>query len=199
MDQGAFVDIPQRLPPWLRTFLEPLRPLYKEALTASLFINLLALATPIFVLQVYDRVVFHTGISTLQGLVLGMVLVTIFDFILRQARSRLLQRIALRIDANVGRRLYTKIMSLPLRTLEQRPANFWQALFRDVDNVRNTLSGPTAVLAMDLPFAVLFLGIVFVIAWPVAWVLIVMFAIFIALAWRSGTTVTHAAENRTSD
>ncbi len=183
------------LPTWLRTFLEPLKPLYKEALAASLFVNILALAAPIFVLQVYDRVVFHAGISTLQGLTFGMVLVVVFDFVLRQARSRILQRTALRIDIDVGRRLFTKIMALPLRTLEQRPANHWHALFRDMENVRNTLSGPTAVLAMDLPFAVLFLGIVFVFAWPVAWVLVIVFAAFVALAWHSGRVVSSAAEN----
>ncbi|MEQ9447511.1 MAG: ABC transporter transmembrane domain-containing protein, partial [Rhodospirillaceae bacterium] len=106
----------------------------------------------------------------------------------------MLQRVALRIDREVGRNLFSKIMSLPLRVLEARSANHWQALFRDVDTVRNTLSGPTAVLAMDLPFAVLFLGIVFVIAWPVAWVLLAVFAIFMAVAWRAGATVSKAAE-----
>ena len=184
----------QGFPPWLLLFLEPLKPLYKEALTASLFTNVLALATPVFVLQVYDRVVFHAGVSTLQGLVIGMVLVVAFDFTLRQSRGRVLQRVALRIDSEIGRRLFSKVMSLPLRSLERRSTSYWHALFKDVDNVRNTLSGPTAVLAMDLPFAVLFLGVVFIIAWPVAWVLVVIFMVFVAIAWKSGTTVSAAAE-----
>jgi ATP-binding cassette, subfamily C, bacterial LapB len=195
MNQSVSVESQRALPSWLLLFIEPLRPLYHEALVASLFTNILALATPIFVLQVYDRVVFHSGMSTLQGLALGMALVVAFEFVLRQARGRILQRVALRIDADVGPRLFKKLLSLPLRILEQRPASHWQTLFRDVEHVRNTLSGPTAVLAMDLPFAILFLGVVFVIAWPVAWVLLAVFAVFVALAWRSGTTVAEAADN----
>ncbi len=195
MNQSATVESKRGLPTWLLLFLEPLKPLYREAFAASLFTNILALATPIFVLQVYDRVVFHSGMSTLQGLALGMALVVAFEFVLRQARGRILQRVALRINADVGPRLFNKILALPLRVLEQRPTSHWQTLFRDVEHVRSTLSGPTAVLAMDLPFAMLFLGVVFVIAWPVAWVLVAVFAVFIALAWRSGTIVAEAADS----
>ncbi len=158
----------------------------------SLFVNLLALAVPVFVLQVYDRVVFHGGLSTLQGLVVGMAGVLVFDFVLRQARARILQRVALRIDVEVGRALFEKVVALPLRILESRSAAHWQSLFRDVDVVRNTLSGASAVLLADLPFAVLFLGLVFVIAPAIAWILLVMLPIFVIVAWRSGRVMTEA-------
>ncbi|WP_142847467.1 peptidase domain-containing ABC transporter [Telmatospirillum sp. J64-1] len=171
---------------WLAPILQPLRPTFREAALLSLFVNLVALAVPVFVLQVYDRVVFHAGMTTLQGLVIGMTALLVFDFILRQARSRLMQRVALRIDVQVGERLFAKLMALPLRSLEGRPASFWQMLFRDVDTVRNTLSGPTAVLALDLPFAFLFLAIIFLIAPPLAWVFVAMAVAFTLLAWYSG-------------
>ena len=57
---------------WLKPILEPLRPVMRELLTASLFINLMALAVPIFVMQVYDRVIGHNGVATLKGLVIGV-------------------------------------------------------------------------------------------------------------------------------
>jgi len=179
---------------WLRPFVEPLRPIFKEVLTVSFFANLLAVAVPVFVLQVYDRVVFHSGLSTLQGLVIGMIVVIAFDYILRQTRAKILQNVALRIDISVGRRLFEKVMAVPLRTLESKPASHWQLLFRDVENVRNTLSGATAILAADLPFAIMFLGVVFIIAMPIAWVLVLVFLVFLALAWRSGNVVADAAE-----
>jgi ATP-binding cassette, subfamily C, bacterial LapB len=186
-----FLGTPERV--WLKEFLEPLRPMFKEVLVVSLFVNLLAVAVPVFVLQVYDRVVFHQGMTTLQGLVIGMALVIAFDFVLRQTRTKVMQSVALRIDVAVGRKLFEKIMALPLRSLESRPASYWQLLFRDVEAVRNTLSGASAILCADLPFAILFLTVVFLIAWPVAWVLVIAFAIFLALAWRSGKTVAAAA------
>lgn len=179
---------------WLKPFMRPLRPLFKEVAAASLFVNVLALAAPVFVLQVYDRVVYHAGLSTLQGLVIGMILVLVFDYILRQTRSRVMQTVSLNIDVHVGRRLFDKVMALPLRTLESRPLNYWQQVFRDLDTVRNTLSGSAAMLVFDVPFAVLFLVVVYIIAQPIAFVLLVAVALFGLLAWLSARTVGGAAK-----
>jgi ATP-binding cassette subfamily C protein LapB len=185
---------------WLRPLLEPLIPTFREVLVITFFVNVLALAAPVFVLQVYDRVVFHAGLSTLAGLVIGMVLVMAFDYVLRQARARIMQTVALRIDVEVGRRLFEKLTSLPLHVLESRPAAYWQSLFRDVDTVRNTVSGASAILIADLPFVVLFLGLVFVIAMPIAWVLLVMVPAFVFVAWRSANVLGAAnqAERQTT-
>ena len=177
---------------WIRNFLKPLWPTFREVMAMSLFVNIAALAVPVFVLQVYDRVVYHAGMTTLQGLVIGMAFVLIFDYILRQSRSRIMQTVALRVDVRVGQRLFDAVMALPLPILERRPAAYWQALFRDVDTVRNTLSGASAILVADLPFAVLFLGLAFVIAEPIAWVLLLAIPVFVLVAWRSGAVLTAA-------
>ena len=158
----------------------------------SAFVNLLALAVPIFTMQVYNRVVGHNGISTLKGLVVGMVIIVVFDYILRQARSRIMQTIALRIDVQVGRKLFNKFMSLPLQTLESESSAHWLALFRDADAVRNTLSGASAILIADLPFAILFLIIIFAIATPIAWVLLLVMPVFMFVAWRSSAVMSMA-------
>ncbi len=158
----------------------------------SLFVNLLALAVPVFTLQVYDRVVGSGGIATLVGLVVGMIFVLIFDYILRMARSRIMQTVALRVDVLVGRQLFDKLMAVPLHLLEAKPTNHWQSLFRDVDVVRNTLSGASALLVIDLPFAILFLGLIIIIATPVAWVLIIILPLFLFVAWKSGNTMAAA-------
>lgn len=181
------------VPAWLKTLLEPLRPLFKEVLTISLFINVLAIAVPVFVLQVYDRVIFHAGLSTLQGLVIGILAVIAFDFILRRSRARMLQAVAIKIDVDTSTRLVSKLLALPLRTLETRLGSYWHMLFRDADVVRNVFSGATVVLATDLIFGVLFLGIVALIAWPVFWVLLVIFAAFVGLAWHAGRYVEVAS------
>jgi len=168
---------------------------FRAIVAVSAFINLLAVAVPVFVLQVYDRVVAHAGLATLYGLVVGMGLVLVFDFLLRQARARTLQDIALRIDVAVGRRLMDKLLSVPLRALERRPSAFWLALQRDVEAVRNLFSGATAVIMVDLPFAVLFAGVIVVIAPPIAWVLVVLIPAFVALGWLSGRLVTRASDD----
>ena len=179
---------------WLKAIIDPLRPVARELLAASLFINLMALAAPIFVMQVYDRVIGHSGMETLKGLVIGMVLVFVFDYVLRQSRGRVMQMVALRIDVEVGTRLFDKLMRLPLRTLESRPTAFWQQVFRDVDTLRGTLSGATAVLMADLPFVFIFLAIIFVIGRPLAIVFLVLLVLFLVLAWRSARALAESAK-----
>lgn len=184
--------------PWLLPIVEPIKPVLRELLAISLFVNALALGVPIFIQQVYDRVVAHQGISTLKGLVIGMGLLLVFDFVLRQTRARIMQTVALRIDVEVGEKLFDKLMALPLRTLESRPSAYWQLLFRDVDVIRNTLSGSTALLLIDLPFILLFLVVIFAVAEPVAWAFVCVFPLFLWLAWRSGTSLSDAADTEKS-
>lgn len=179
---------------WIAEIIRPLKPIFLEVIAVSLFVNILALCAPIFTLQVYDRVVFSGGLTTLQGLVIGMILVAAFDFVLRQVRARILQTVALRVDVVVGSRLFEKLMALPLRTLETKPAAFWQLLFRDVEVVRNTLSGASAVLVADLPFALLFLVLIFILATPLGFVLLVVMPIFGFLAWYSARAQQKAAK-----
>ena len=178
---------------WLKQLLKPLMPAFREVMLLSLFVNILALGLPIFVLQVYDRVVFFQGTTTLIALVSGIAVVIAFDFILRQARSRILQRAALLIDVKLGRSIFDKISALPLRVLEQRPASYWHSLYRDGDNVRNMYSGPSAVLATELPFVPLFVILVFVIAAPIAWLLLIIIPAFMIVAWLSGSVLDKAS------
>ncbi|MGD9536252.1 MAG: peptidase domain-containing ABC transporter [Alphaproteobacteria bacterium] len=183
---------------WLKAILAPLRGAFREVILISLFVNLLALAVPIFVQQVYNRVIFFHGTTTLAALLIGVAIAVAFDFALRQARARMLQRVALRIDIELGRRLYDKIAALPLGTVEARPAGFWQALYKDAELVRNVFSGPTAVLVMDLPFAVIFVALIWVIAPPVVYVLLAALPVYLGLALLSGTSLGRAtrAERR---
>lgn len=182
----------QRTREWLAEVLHPVRKRLGEVIAYSFIVNLLAIAVPVFVLQVYDRVVFQGGLSTLQGLVIGMIIAIGFDFLLRQGRAKLLRSAAVEIDVSLSRTLYGRITSAPLPMLESRPAAYWQALFRDADTVRNAFSGLSAVLVADLPFALFFAIAIFIIAAPVGWVLLAVFPLFILLAWYSGR-VMHGA------
>jgi len=177
---------------WLKPILKQLSPIFREVFVMSAFVNLLALATPVFTMQVYDRVVGTGGLSTLWGLVIGMTLVVLFDLSLKQARSRIMQTVALRVDVIVGRYLFDKLMSLPLHMLEGKPASYWQALFRDVDTIRNTLSGASAILLCDLPFVIMFIALISVIATPIAWVLLIILPLFMFVAWRSSGVMSQA-------
>lgn len=153
-----------------------------ELAALSLVINLLSLAVPIFVLQVYDRVVFHGGLATLGGLLIGVMIALGFDFILRQARSRLVQMIALRVDISLIRALFDKLTNLPLRRLETQSDADWDRLLRDEETVRDTMAGPATILLVDLPFILLFIMVIWLVAEPIAWLLLALIPIYVAVA-----------------
>ena len=178
-----------------RDVLRSLWPQYRELAFLSLFINVLALAVPVFVLQVYDRVVFFAGISTLHALVFGVAIAIAFDFVLRQARSRILQRVSVRVEALFSKALYEKLSRLPLRDLERSQGARWQTLQQDIARVRNTLGGIPVVLAVDVPFAIIFLGIIAVIALPILWVVLIALPVFVAMALISSRASSTAARN----
>lgn len=178
-----------------RDVFAPLIPILGEIFAATLVINVLAFAVPLFVLQVYDRVIAQAGLSTLQGLVIGMVGVIIFDFILRQARSSLLQDAALRIDARLAKRLFAKFTALPLRILERRPSAFWQSLFKDVDNIRTAIAGIGAILLADLPFAAIGIILIVAIAKPLAWAMLIIVPLFILLALASSISAKRSTQS----
>ena len=169
----------------------------RRALWLSFFISLLGLVTPIFVLQVYDRVIFHAGLSTLYGLVAGVVLAIVFDYMLKQYRARIFQSLGVRLDVIATDALFQRLLSLPLAELEQRPTPYWQSLFRDLELVRARFAGPIALLLVDLPFIVLSAGLILLIAYPLAWVVAVIVVAFVILAYVSSRKVkTRAGDEK---
>ena len=182
------------LPAWLVSTVKLPHSDIIRLITYSLFINILALATPIFVLQVYDRVVFQAGLETLKALVLGVFIALVFDFILRQARSRLLQFISLKIDGRLGNAVFDRFSELNLEGLEKKPAWFWQNIFRDVAQIRNFIGGGTIIIFIDIPFSIIFISIIYLIAPPLIWVFIFSVALFAILAWLAFKT-TRAANS----
>ncbi len=103
-----------------------------------------------------------------------------------------MQTVALRVDVIVGRHLFDKLVSLPLHVLETKPASYWQSLFRDVDVVRNTVSGASAILICDFPFIIVFFVLIWIIAAPIAWVLLIIMPLFMLVTWRSGSVMAQA-------
>lgn len=179
---------------WLHDLLLPLRPAYKQALMLSFLINLIALGTAVFSLQVYDRVVGHGGYSSLVALTVGMLVAIGFDHVLRGGRAVLLQRTGVHIEAEIARRAFDRLVGLPTLLLEQRPPAYWQSVFRDIEIVRGTCSGATALLLVDLPFLLLSLILIGMVALPVLPAALLIIIAFVVLAWRSGQVTRNAAE-----
>jgi ATP-binding cassette, subfamily C, bacterial LapB len=179
---------------WLRQIVEPHRAAYKQTIWLALAINLMGLFAAIFSLQVYDRVVAHAGYATLFALVTGMVLVIGMDHVFRSGRAVVLQQVGAQIEVAIARNVFRRMLALPASELEKLPGSYWQAVYRDVEVVRATFSGATAMLIIDLPFVLLSLLAVALIAWPLLPVAMVTIGAFVLLAWRSGSETRDATE-----
>ncbi|NDY90858.1 ATP-binding cassette domain-containing protein [Ideonella sp. TBM-1] len=181
---------------WLGAALAPLRPAYLQALLLSLGISVLGVFAAVFSLQVYDRVIAKGGLSTLVALVTGMVLAIGLEFGLRQARALLMQRLGAQVEVALARAVYERLTCLPLARLESLPPGYWQTVFRDIELVRTTTTGAPALLLVDLPFLLLTLALVGLIAWPMLPVTLLTLAGFGLLAWRSERVLKpgHAQE-----
>lgn len=131
------------------------------AITVTVFsciINLLALTGSLFMMQVYDRVLASRSIPTLIALAIITVILYVFQGSLDFIRSRIMVRVAARLDQTFGERLYRCVLVLPLR---MRSSGDGMQPIRDLDTLRNFLSGAGPLALLDLPWMPIFLIFVF--------------------------------------
>jgi ATP-binding cassette, subfamily C, bacterial LapB len=155
---------------------------YGHIALAAFLINMLALATPLFIMSVYDRVIPNGAIPSLIALSIGMGLAIAFDFVLRTVRSRMIDVTGKTVDVVLAANIFEHVMAVKMA---QRPTSVGIIAnqLRDFDSVREFFTSGSVVSATDLIFAVLFVGVLFVIAGPLAWIPLVMLPIMIALGF----------------
>jgi subfamily B ATP-binding cassette protein HlyB/CyaB len=133
-----------------------------QVLIASFFVQLFALATPLFFQLVIDKVLVHKGMSTLIVLVVGLVSLGLFETTLQYLRSYTLNHTTNRMDVELGRRLFHHLLRLPLSYFETRPAGQTVARVRELESIRSFLTGQALTSVLDLFFALVFIGVLFI-------------------------------------
>ncbi|MGB1091372.1 MAG: ABC transporter transmembrane domain-containing protein, partial [Oceanobacter sp.] len=149
---------------------------------ATVVINLLAVATSLFAMQVYDRVVPTLAYATLWTLVAGMVIVTLLDWVLKTLRSRVLDSLSSEVDQEVSAKVYDHVMRLQLDT-RPRSLGTLAAQVGGLESVRQFFSSGVVFTLIDMPFALMFLVFIAIIGGPVAWVYAALLPVAIALGW----------------
>jgi ATP-binding cassette, subfamily C, bacterial PrsD len=144
--------------PDVRPFVLAVRPALASLVVVSCLVNLLTLAGPLFMLQVYDRVLPSRSLQTLVGLLLLVFVATCFGGVLDLARSRVLARLGCLLEEHLSARIFTLVVDGNLRA--DQPASGLQ-IVRDLDAVRGFLSSPALTAFCDLPWTLLYLGLCF--------------------------------------
>src|SRR5579883_1048910 len=142
---------------WFLQAMQKYRRLLAEVVVASFFLQLFALISPLFFQVVIDKVLVHRGLTTLDVLVLGLVIVSIFESILTALRTYLFSHTTNRIDVELGARLFRHLVALPIAYFEARRAGDSVARVRELENIRNFLTSSALTLVIDLVFTVVFL------------------------------------------
>ncbi|QQO20293.1 type I secretion system permease/ATPase [Bradyrhizobium diazoefficiens] len=153
---------------------------YGHIALSALLINILALAMPLFTMSVYDRVIPNGAIPSLVALSIGMGLAILFDLILRMVRSKMIDVTGKTIDVVLAANIFEHVMAVKM---SQRPTSVGIIAnqLRDFDSVREFFTSGSVVSATDLLFAVVFIGVLFVVAGPLAWVPLLMLPVMIGI------------------
>lgn len=130
---------------------------------AALVINLLALAVPLFTMNVYDRVIPNNAVSSLWVLALGVVLALGFDYILRLSRSQLVDEIGRRLDERYSQKIFEKVMNLPMAERQGSTGAFARRV-SEYEQVRDFFASTSVVLLVDIAFMAIFLGFIALLA-----------------------------------
>ena len=148
---------------WFWSVVKKNLPVYRDVLVAAFFINVFALALPLFTMNVYDRVVPNYAVETLWTLAIGLLIVVVMDFTLRMMRSYFLDLASERIDRHVSADIMERVLG---SRLEHRPSSVgsYAVNLRSFDSVRDFINSVSITTLIDLPFAVIFCAVIFWIA-----------------------------------
>jgi subfamily B ATP-binding cassette protein HlyB/CyaB len=142
--------------------------IWRDVLLASLAIQLVGLATPLFTQVIIDKVVVHQTQSTLIVLGVALVMFMLFTSGMSWLRQYLVLHTGNRIDAVLGSQVFRHLLRLPLPYFENRPTGTLVARLHGVETIREFVSGAAVTLILDLPFLLIFLAVMFAYSWQLS-------------------------------
>ena len=153
---------------------------YSHVAIAALVVNIIALASPLFIMNVYDRVIPNGAIPSLIALAFGLCIAILFDFILRVVRSRIIDMTGKQVDVVLAANIFEHVMSLKMAQRPQSVGILANQL-RDFDSVRDFFTSGTVVAITDLAFAIIFLAVLYLIVGPLALIPAIMLPLMLAV------------------
>jgi len=167
---------------WFRDTLKRSRWLYIDAVAASLLINLIGLVTPLFVMNVYDRVVPNQAEATLWVLAVGICGVFIFDLLLKTLRGLCLDLAGKKTDMIISATLFERIVGMAMKHRPARVGSFAQNI-HEFQSLRDFLASLTLASVIDLPFTILILAVIAYLGGHLVWIPILAFPLVALIGW----------------
>ncbi|MGR5058518.1 type I secretion system permease/ATPase [Vibrio rotiferianus] len=163
---------------WFWSTLWQSKRIYRDVLIASLLINIFAIAAPMFTRLVYDKVVPNLAFETLWVLASGIFVVFLFDFLLKTLRNYFIDVAGKKSDILISSKLFSKVMGIRMESRPPSVGAFARHL-QEFESIREFFTSATVSALIDLPFAILFLVIIWLMAGDLVYVPIVGVVILI--------------------
>jgi subfamily B ATP-binding cassette protein HlyB/CyaB len=146
---------------WFISAVHRYRRIIGEVLVASFFLQLLGLVSPLFFQVVVDKVLVHRSLSTLDVLMIGLAVVSVFEVLLGGLRTYVFSQTTNKIDVELGARLFDHLLALPMAYFANRRVGDSVARVRELENIRNFITGSALTLTIDLLFTFIFFAVMF--------------------------------------
>ena len=148
----------------------------------SLFLQIFALVSPLFFQVVMDKVLVHRGTTTLDVLVIGLIVVVLFESVLTVLRSYVFSHTTSRIDVELGARLFRHLVSLPLAYFQARRVGDSVARVRELENIRSFLTGNAITLVLEVAFSIIFIAMMFAYSVPLTLIVLVSLPLYVGIS-----------------
>jgi ATP-binding cassette, subfamily C, bacterial LapB len=152
---------------WFRDAITTNRWAYIQVGFAAMMINSLALVTSLFTMVVYDRILPSAATESLFALTIGVGVALVFDLILKTLRAGFIDHAGKRADLDMGQRLFDHVIETEMGA-RKGSVGAVSATLREFESLRDFFTSATMVALVDLPFVVIFMGAIFLLAGPLA-------------------------------
>jgi len=160
---------------------------FKKLLThlfaMTFVINIAALLVPLFIMLIYDKVIGAKSLESLPLILSGVAILILADLVLRFFRAKMMGAVAGRMDYLIGIETFKQLLYLPPAFSERSTVTAQLSRLKQFESVRNFFTGPTASTVMELPFVILFLVTIAILAGPIALIPLVMVIIYFIFAF----------------
>jgi ATP-binding cassette, subfamily B, bacterial HlyB/CyaB len=181
--RAGLLDLSRRFDiSWFLGAIHKYRRHLAEVLVASFFLQLFSLVSPLFFQVVIDKVLVNRTLGTLDVIMIGLVTMAVFETILSILRTYLFAHTTNRIDVELGARLFRHLMALPIAYFQVRRVGDSVARVRELENIRNFLTGSALTLVIDLFFTFVFLAVMFVYSPLLTFIVIGAFPFYIGIS-----------------
>jgi len=176
---------------WFIPYLARHRRVLIEVFVASFFVQLAALANPLVVQLIIDKVITQNSIGTLNILGILLLVVGIFEAVLTTLRTYLFVDTTNRIDMGLGSQIIDHLLRLPLRYFERRPVGELSTRINELENIRQFLTGTALTVGLDALFSVVYIGVMLIYSWLLTLVALSTIPVFVIITLVASPTISR--------